>query len=52
MSRPDLIERLARAQAERARQSLLRRLRTVAHVDGARIVIDGTTISVSPSIRR
>jgi 8-amino-7-oxononanoate synthase len=41
MSRPDLIERLARAQAERARQSLLRRLRTVAHVDGARIVIDG-----------
>ena len=41
MPRPDLIERLARAQAERARQSLLRRLRTVAQVDGARIVVDG-----------
>ena len=41
MSRPDLIERLASAQAERARQSLLRTLRTVGQVDGARIVIDG-----------
>jgi len=41
MTRPDLIERLARAQAERARQSLLRRLRTVSQVDGAVIVIDG-----------
>jgi 8-amino-7-oxononanoate synthase len=41
MSRPDLIERLARAQAERARQSLLRKLRTVGQVDGARIIIDG-----------
>jgi len=41
LSRPDLIERVARAQAERARQSLLRRLRTVTQVDGAVIVIDG-----------
>ncbi len=41
MSRHDLIERLASAQAERARQSLLRKLRTVAEVDGAHIVIDG-----------
>ncbi|HET7065038.1 MAG TPA: 8-amino-7-oxononanoate synthase, partial [Rudaea sp.] len=41
MSRPDLIERLARAQAERARHSLLRTLRTVGQVDGAHIVIDG-----------
>ena len=41
MSRPDLIERLARAQAERARQSLQRRLRTVSQVDAAVIVIDG-----------
>jgi 8-amino-7-oxononanoate synthase len=41
MSRPDLIERLARAQAERARNSLLRRLRTVGQVEGAHIVVDG-----------
>ena len=41
MSRPDLIDRLARAQAGRARQSLLRKLRTIEQVDGARIVIDG-----------
>jgi len=41
MSRPDLIERLARAQAERARHSLLRRLRTVSQVDASVIVIDG-----------
>ncbi len=41
MSRPDLIERLACAQAERARQSLLRKLRTVEQVDGAQITIDG-----------
>jgi len=41
MARVDLIERLAQAQAERARQSLLRRLRSVESVDGARIVIDG-----------
>jgi 8-amino-7-oxononanoate synthase len=41
MSRPDLIERLARAQAECARQSLLRKLRTVGQVDGVHIVIDG-----------
>ena len=44
MSRPDLIERLARAQAERARQSLLRKLRTVAHADGAQVVIDGKAL--------
>ena len=41
MPRPDLIERLAHAQAERARQSLLRTLRTVGQVDGAHIVVDG-----------
>jgi len=41
MSRPVLIDRLARAQAGRARQSLLRKLRTIEQVDGARIVIDG-----------
>src|SRR5262249_51322704 len=39
--RPDLIQRLARAQAERVQQSLLRRLRTVDAVDGARIVVAG-----------
>ena len=42
--RPDLIQRLAAAQAERERQSLLRRLRTVEAVDGARIVIDGKAL--------
>jgi 8-amino-7-oxononanoate synthase len=41
MTRPDLIERLAAAQAERVRQDLLRRLRKVEAVDGARIQIDG-----------
>jgi len=44
MPRADLIERVAAAQAERARQSLLRRLRTVEAVDGARIVIGGNTL--------
>jgi len=44
MSRPDLIERLAAAQAERARQDLLRRLRKVEAVDGVRIQIDGKTL--------
>ena len=39
--RSDLIRRLAQTQNERARQSLLRRLRTVTQVDGAHIVIDG-----------
>jgi 8-amino-7-oxononanoate synthase len=42
--RPDLIQRLAHTQAERARQSLLRRLRSVASVDGARIVIAGKAL--------
>jgi 8-amino-7-oxononanoate synthase len=44
MSRLDLIERLARAQAERARQSLLRKLRSLDQVDGARIVVDGKAL--------
>jgi 8-amino-7-oxononanoate synthase len=39
--RPDLLERLAVAQAERAREALLRRLRTVEAIDGACIWIDG-----------
>ncbi len=41
MSRPDLFARAAHAQAQRAQAGLLRRLRTVEQVDGARIVIDG-----------
>lgn len=41
MSRPQLLTRLARACDERARDSLLRRLRTVTEVNGPRIVIDG-----------
>jgi len=44
MTRPDLIERLAVAQAERAQQDLLRRLRKVEAVDGTRIQIDGKTL--------
>jgi 8-amino-7-oxononanoate synthase len=44
MHRPDLIERLARAQHERAQQSLLRRLRTVEQVAGAHIVVDGKVL--------
>ena len=44
MSRPDLIERLAAAQAERARQDLLRRLRKVEAVDGTRIQVNGKTL--------
>ncbi|MGN6519682.1 MAG: 8-amino-7-oxononanoate synthase [Dokdonella sp.] len=39
--RPDLLARLADAQSERARASLLRRLRTVDAIDGATIVVDG-----------
>jgi 8-amino-7-oxononanoate synthase len=39
--RPDLLERLALAQADRARAALLRRLRTVECVDGATIRVDG-----------
>ncbi|WP_257388804.1 8-amino-7-oxononanoate synthase [Tahibacter caeni] len=41
MSRPDLLARLAQAQADRAEAGLLRRLRGVAAADGAYIVIDG-----------
>ncbi len=39
--RSDLLERLAHAHAQRARAALVRRVRTVEHVDGARVVIDG-----------
>ena len=42
--RPDLIERLAAATAERARQDLLRRLRKVEAVDGVRIQISGRSL--------
>jgi 8-amino-7-oxononanoate synthase len=41
MSRPSLLDRLASLHAERARHSLLRRLRTVESVDGAYVRIDG-----------
>jgi 8-amino-7-oxononanoate synthase len=44
MTRPDLLQRLASAQAERGRQDLLRHLRTVESVDAARIVIDGKAL--------
>jgi 8-amino-7-oxononanoate synthase len=41
MSRPQLLERLARACDERAQISLLRRVRTVSQVAGTSVVIDG-----------
>jgi 8-amino-7-oxononanoate synthase len=41
MHRPDLLARLAHAQAQRARDHLLRRMRVVDEVEGARIVVDG-----------
>jgi len=44
MKRTDLVQRLAAAQAARAHEDLLRRLRTVASVDGARVIIDGKTL--------
>ena len=40
-ARPDVLERLVVAQADRARQSLLRRLRTVEAADGAHVQING-----------
>jgi 8-amino-7-oxononanoate synthase len=40
-ARSDLLQRLAFRQSERARTSLLRRLRTVENVDGAFVWIDG-----------
>jgi 8-amino-7-oxononanoate synthase len=43
--RPDLLERLALADAERARQSLWRRLRAVEAVQGASIWIDGRRLA-------
>src|SRR6478672_3800758 len=44
MSRPDILARLADAHAQRAREDLLRRVRTIERVDGCRIVIDGKSL--------
>jgi 8-amino-7-oxononanoate synthase len=44
MARPDLLARLADAQAQRERADLLRRVRTVDQVDGPRIVIGGNSL--------
>ncbi len=44
MQRPGLLDRLVQAQAERAQQSLLRRLRTVESVAGSRIIVDGKSL--------
>ncbi|WP_430392157.1 8-amino-7-oxononanoate synthase [Dyella sp. 20L07] len=41
MSRPSLVERLARHSAERAQAGLQRRLRTIEHADGAWVHRDG-----------
>ncbi|MBS0571061.1 MAG: 8-amino-7-oxononanoate synthase [Proteobacteria bacterium] len=41
MTRPAPLARMVAAQAQRARDGLLRRLRTVGAVDGSRIVVDG-----------
>lgn len=44
MPRPDPFARLAAAQAQRVRDSLLRQLRKVESVDGPRIVVDGRAL--------
>ena len=44
MPRPHLIERLAHAHDARARDGLLRTLRSVEHVDGTRIHVGGRTL--------
>jgi len=44
VSRPDLFARLTAAHAQRARDDLLRRVRTIEQVDGPRIVIDGKAL--------
>ena len=44
MSRPDLLQRLAARHAERGRQALLRRLRTVQAVQGPRVVVAGRAL--------
>ena len=44
MPRPDLLARLADAQAQRERADLLRRIRTVEEADGPRIVIGGNAL--------
>jgi 8-amino-7-oxononanoate synthase len=41
MSRPQLLERLARACDERAQNALLRRVRTVSEIAGTSVLIDG-----------
>lgn len=41
MTRPPLLGRLARAVEDRARDALLRRLRTITEVDGPHVVVDG-----------
>ncbi|MCE5233704.1 MAG: 8-amino-7-oxononanoate synthase [Xanthomonadaceae bacterium] len=41
MSRPDLLERIAAAQADLARDHLVRRLRTVGAADGPWLTLDG-----------
>ncbi len=41
MPRPSLIERITTAHAERARQGLLRRVRTVTQAQAMRVLIDG-----------
>jgi len=42
--RPDLLARLADAHAQRAREELLRRLRTIDRTDGPRIVVAGKAL--------
>ena len=44
MSRPDLLQHLAARHAERGRQALLRRLRTVQAVQGPRVVVAGRAL--------
>lgn len=44
VSRPDLFARLATAHGQRARDDLLRRVRTIERIDGPRIVVDGKAL--------
>ena len=45
MPRPDLLARLAAAQTQRVRDSLLRRLHSVESVDGPRVAVDGRVLT-------
>ena len=51
MSRPELLARLAQAQAERSQAGLLRRLHRVDEADGVHIVVNGRRLLSFASTR-